>query len=399
MSELSFAVFALSIMLAAQSIDSDNTENILYNELEYDDTETMERANWANGGFFDCVFQKDNISFENGEMTLKLDVYEGTTYDYEYSGAEYRTKDVYGYGLYTVAMKPIKNSGVVSSFFMYTGESNGTIWDEIDIEFLGKDTTSVQFNFYADGEGDHEYIYELGYDASEEYHEYGFLWLENSISWLVDGEIVYQVTSEEYDLPTTPGQIMMNVWNGATDTKSIRDWLGEYDGTVPLEAKYDYFKFVPWGSTDTIEEDNSTTEVVDLKAWTLVDDEYRLDYMTEKTRVTRLASQVKENTYIEAALENPITDPTQIHMDLNYMNGYKLAITVKLVDEDGTTHYVTNLSYNKSQKGDLLADIEVPDNLGIIEKVQLYINSDPDYIDVAKDSYCRMFLNEMTISN
>ena len=29
-------------------------------------------------------------------------------------------------------------------------------WDEIDIEFLGKDTPKVQFNYYTNGQGNHE---------------------------------------------------------------------------------------------------------------------------------------------------------------------------------------------------------------------------------------------------
>ena len=63
-------------------------------------------------------------------------------------------------------MKPIKNDGVVSSFFTYTGPSDGTRWDEIDIEFLGKNTTQVQFNYYTNGVGNHEYLYNLGFDVT-----------------------------------------------------------------------------------------------------------------------------------------------------------------------------------------------------------------------------------------
>ena len=35
----------------------------------------------------------------------------------------------------------------------YTGPSEGKPWDEIDIEFLGKDTTKVQFNYFTHGRG------------------------------------------------------------------------------------------------------------------------------------------------------------------------------------------------------------------------------------------------------
>ncbi len=93
-----------------------------------------------------------------------------------YSGAEYRTNEFYGYGYYETSMQAIKNDGVVSSFFTYTGPSDNNPWDEIDIEVLGKDTTKVQFNYYKDGKGGHEFMYDLGFDASEGYHTYGFDW-------------------------------------------------------------------------------------------------------------------------------------------------------------------------------------------------------------------------------
>ena len=154
----------------------------------------------------------------------------------ENTAAEYRTNDFYGYGLYEVSMKAIKNPGVVSSFFTYTGPSDDNPWDEIDIEFLGKDTTQVQFNYYTNGQGGHEYLYDLGFDASEEFHEYGFEWKEDSITWYVDGEPVYTATE---NLPVTESKIMMNAWNG----KGVDGWLDKYDGTTPLTAEYKWARF------------------------------------------------------------------------------------------------------------------------------------------------------------
>ena len=187
---------------------------------------------WSNGSPFDCTWKKSSVAFEDGLMKLSID----SIIPDEYNGGEYRTKDFYGYGLYEVSMKPIKNIGVVSSFFTYTGPSDGNPWDEIDIEFLGKDTTKVQFNYYTNGQGNHEFLYDLGFDASEEFHEYGFEWKEDSITWYVDGEAVY--TAEE-NLPVTPGKLMMNAWNG----KGVDGWLGKFDGTVPLTAEYQWARF------------------------------------------------------------------------------------------------------------------------------------------------------------
>lgn len=87
---------------------------------------------------FNCTWRKDNIAFYNSKMALTINKdYQGSSTPW--SGAEYRTKEFFHYGMYEVKMKPIKNNGVVSSFFTYTGAADGNPWDEIDIEFLGKD--------------------------------------------------------------------------------------------------------------------------------------------------------------------------------------------------------------------------------------------------------------------
>lgn len=188
--------------------------------------EWMFSDGWSNGSMFNCTWRKENGVFEDGVLKMSID-----TFGDGYSGGEIRTNDFYGYGMYEVSMKPIKNIGVVSSFFTYTGPSDNNPWDEIDIEFLGKDTTKVQFNYFTDGKGNHEYVYDLGFDASEEFHSYGFKWAKDSITWYVDGEEVYTATE---NIPSTPGKIMMNVWNGI----GVDSWLGAYDGAAPITAQY-----------------------------------------------------------------------------------------------------------------------------------------------------------------
>ena len=93
---------------------------------------------WCNGSMFNVTWRKENVTFENNAMQIVIgkDTKPGTV---PYSGGEYRSKEFYGYGRYEVRMKAIKNDGVVSSFFTYTGPSDNNPWDEIDIEILGKD--------------------------------------------------------------------------------------------------------------------------------------------------------------------------------------------------------------------------------------------------------------------
>ena len=191
---------------------------------------------WSNGSIFDCTWRKDNIFINDGVMEFNL------TNDWldahqRYAGSEYQTKEFYGYGLYEVSMKPAKKEGVVTSFFTYTGAYFNDPWDEIDIEFIGKDTNSVQFNYFTNGVGNHEYIYELGFDASEDFHKYSFDWQKDLIIWYVDDEEVYRATS---NIPQTPGKIIMNLWPGI----GVDAWLGHYDGS-PTKAYYNWVKYYP----------------------------------------------------------------------------------------------------------------------------------------------------------
>lgn len=185
---------------------------------------------WMNGGVFDCGWTSSNIKFTDAmEITITND----SSSTYNYLSGEYRTREKYGYGYYECSMMPIKADGVDTGFFMYTGPSDGDPWDEIDFEFLDYDTTKVQLNYYTDGVGGHEYMLDLGFDASEGYHTYGFDWQPDRITWYVDGVARYSATE---NLPTNPGKIMVNAWPGI----GVDEWLKPFKGNVPLTAKYQW---------------------------------------------------------------------------------------------------------------------------------------------------------------
>ena len=189
---------------------------------------------WTNGDCFNCWWYKENTSLDNGCLTLTID--QDRAGKGMYSGAEYRTNDFYGFGYYETSMQAIKNPGVVSSFFTYTGPSDNNPWDEVDIEILGKDTTKVQLNYYKNGQGRHEFMYDLGFDASEGYHTYGFDWQADHITWYVDGKAVHTMYG---DMPVTPGKIMMNTWPGIT----VDEWLQPFNGKTPLSAHYQWVTY------------------------------------------------------------------------------------------------------------------------------------------------------------
>lgn len=189
---------------------------------------------YSNGGVFNCTWSRKNATVENGAMSMSV-----TQSGAGYAGAEYRTNNLYSYGFYSVYMKAANCSGVISSFFTYT---NTPVWDEIDIEFLGKDMTRIQFNYYTGGEGNHEFYFDLGFDASEKFHEYAFDWTPEGIVWYVDGKAVYRATE---NLPSHPMQLMANVWN----CRGADEWSGAFDASsLPATAQYKWFAYSPYAS-------------------------------------------------------------------------------------------------------------------------------------------------------
>ena len=92
-------------------------EKFEINMSQYNESEMEISDGYSNGEPFGCMWRQGNVKFTgNGtELSITEDSVSGSSY--QYAGAEYRTRERYGYGYYEVTMKPIKHSGVVSSFF------------------------------------------------------------------------------------------------------------------------------------------------------------------------------------------------------------------------------------------------------------------------------------------
>lgn len=203
---------------------------------------------WTNEDVFNTFWKDDNVTYENGAMNLSITENPDGSMETNdgYFGGEGRTYQYFGYGDFEVRMKPSGKNGTCSAFFTCTGEydldENGdpNPWDEVDIEFLGQDTTQVQFNYYVDGVGGHEKKIDLGFDASEDFHNYGYRWTEDYIVWFVDGKPVYKVeATEKNPLPSTPGRILMNYWCG---TEKAEGWMGKFENPDDQCAEYQWIK-------------------------------------------------------------------------------------------------------------------------------------------------------------
>ncbi len=192
--------------------------------------------------FYRTGFRADNVIIDDGITRLALD--RRDTEHQPNSGAEIAKRGFYQYGRFEAVMQPAKGSGVVSSFFTHTFSLFGDPHDEIDFEFLGKDTTVVSLNYFTDGKPYGPVKIPLGFDAASAPHLYAFEWSPDRIDWYVDGKLVHSATESDHPIPTAPGRVMMNIWTGS---EAQYEWHGPPTFDDGVSARYTCVSFQALG--------------------------------------------------------------------------------------------------------------------------------------------------------
>lgn len=187
---------------------------------------------------FDTDWSRGQLRFENG---VHLNLSPQANQTNRFTGASIRRENTTHYGRYEVVMKPARGVGVVTGFFTYTGAYYGTRHDEIDIEFLGKDTTSLHIAWFVDGVLKNMFI-DLGFDAADAPRIYAFEWLPDRIRWYAEERLVFEVTEGESDLPSLPSFLFANIW--AAD-ESLDAWSGTPQANTHASAFVGEVRFIP----------------------------------------------------------------------------------------------------------------------------------------------------------
>lgn len=185
------------------------------------------------------IFTPDNIEVDSQDVT-QLTFREQTTAVRLFTSAAIVTQQKLLFGKFITTLKPTNAPGLVTGMFLHRNSPH----QEIDIEFLGKDTTKMLVNvFYNPGlEGTKlEYGYrgtpvliDLGFDGSKEFHQYEIEWHENILRWHVDGHVVYErVQWDPTPIPNLPMEFNVNIWYSRS-----KELAGELDQTkIPTHSK------------------------------------------------------------------------------------------------------------------------------------------------------------------
>ena len=207
----------LQLAKAAEPVPFDFRGNGLSNEPRVLDTETWGLRDDTFPSNL-ALFKAGNFEFNTngvGQLTLR----EESASVRQFTSASIASRRRYLYGRFVAELRPTNVSGVITGMFLHR---NGPR-QEIDLEFLGRDTTRLLVNVYYNPgvEGTKlEYGYrgtptliDLGFDAALEFHQYEIEWRSDYILWRVDGRIVCKrVIWEPTPIPHLPMQFNVNLW-------------------------------------------------------------------------------------------------------------------------------------------------------------------------------------------
>lgn len=175
---------------------------------------------------------------------------DGTNITYGDNGAEFvintetdaptiTSNDYIFFGNVEVVTQAANGTGIVSSFVMESDDL-----DEIDWEWLGGNTTTVESNYFGKGNTTtyNRAIYHPVSDPQGGFHTYTIDWTSARIQWIIDGTV--QRTLEYADAlggqnyPQTPMRVKMGNWDGGSSTAS--------QGTVEWAGGYTDFAYAPF---------------------------------------------------------------------------------------------------------------------------------------------------------
>ncbi len=188
-------------------------------------------------------FVAENASVADGILSLGLTNLEGDTKPY--AGVEMRSRETLVFGKVEASVRFASGSAVVSSLVLIYTPWPPDDWNELDIEFLGRNDDQIQFNHMvnippaepATGHIQFPQLTTLDFDPSADFHTYTIEWEPGEARFSIDG-VLYHTATEEMARLVLPQNILMTIW--ASDAAG---WAGAVDDTtVPTAVEYDWIR-------------------------------------------------------------------------------------------------------------------------------------------------------------
>lgn len=157
------------------------------------------------------------------------------------TGGAIQTREAFLYGRFEAMVRPAFGSSIVSSLFMFSDKLGfQSDWNEIDWEWLGRNTNCVNTNLirtvnhYTDFNVNIKQII-LNKRSEDVFWKVGIEWHPLYIKWILNDVVIRTINISI----NTPMKIMANCW-----ASSSVGWAGESNfGILPQVSSYEYIRY------------------------------------------------------------------------------------------------------------------------------------------------------------
>ncbi|WP_437580617.1 family 16 glycosylhydrolase [Sorangium sp. So ce887] len=188
-------------------------------------------------------FTGETTAVSGGILHLSLTAANDTNKPFR--GVEMRSRETLTYGKIEASARFARGSAVVSSLVLIYTPWPPDDWNELDIEFLGKDADRIQFNHMvnippadpATGHLQFPELVTLDFNPAAGFHTYAIEWVPGEARFYVDGALMHTAT-EEMERMVLPQNILLTIWASGSP-----DWAGPVNSsTAPTRAEYDWLR-------------------------------------------------------------------------------------------------------------------------------------------------------------
>ncbi|KAI8577508.1 hypothetical protein K450DRAFT_252015 [Umbelopsis ramanniana AG] len=187
-------------------------------QLDLDFSKIADGTSPFDIGFTD-VWCGQNAIIQGGKMDLSLN---------KKCGPDISTNLNVQSGLFEVDLETSWGSGVVTAITLFSAGTGEDKRDEVDMEFIGTDVTTVQTTYFVEGvhvPGATQSVdFQVASNTSTSRHIYGMEYTPDSISWYIDGRKVNTVLKKDgVPFPTKPVDLNLSLW----DATEFSEWAGK----------------------------------------------------------------------------------------------------------------------------------------------------------------------------
>lgn len=166
-------------------------------------------------------FVPGNLDFSHGMMCMKMNQTVNPAGGVLSTGAEIRSLQTYGYGIYSFTMRMASTSATPTGVgSVVSGSDSGAFTfinnseTEIDIEYLGNNPNNIWLtNWFNPTPTSAPTLEQFDEPAivglADGFHTYTIIWSPGQVQWYIDGKLM---TTHTKNVPCKPAYIMLNFW-------------------------------------------------------------------------------------------------------------------------------------------------------------------------------------------